>query len=761
MSLPLSMLIVPTIVLLKYTVAVAAIISDSEAPIAKPGCESHCGEVKIPYPFGIGGSGSCYFDEWYKIDCLNSTRNVTPLLTRASLEVLEISTEKGTLKVKSPIKFKKCPGKNEGEALNLTGSPFVFSQRWNIFIAASCGKLVSMISEMTARVACMSFCDKNTTDSSCSGMNCCQTNIPSNLMAYTIDFGNLNRGDLCKNYAFLVDQKWFQSRRYEDVAREMDSVPVVLEWNLLYNNLSIKEFGKLIDHEMDLIPHRRPVNVSTPYCITENTTPSVFNQTRIRCLCHEGFQGNPYINGCRDINECENDHDHHICKDALCKNLVGTYECYKKAGRNPTMKRLLLGVSVGSGLVSLLFGAWFLRKVMKKRRKLRRKQKYFKRNGGLLLQNQLCNSSGVVNVETVKLFNSKELEKATDRFNADRILGQGGQGTVYKGMLADGRIVAVKKSKIADDSQLVQFINEVVILSQINHRNVVKLLGCCLETEVPLLVYEFIPNGTLSHYIHGQNEEFPLTWEMRLRIAVEISGALSYLHYAASLPIYHRDIKSTNILLDDKYRAKIADFGTSRSVPVDQTHLTTLVHGTLGYLDPEYFQSSQFTDKSDVYSFGVVLVELLTGQRAISKKRSEEAVRSLATYFITSMQQSSLFDILDAHVLKGRKEDIMVVANLAKRCLNLNGRKRPTMKEVTVELEGIQMLKNTTKTTTVATDPNINAVNPQNYEEVEYVRTQSIEPWDDVVSTSTGSALDTCLVASSSQQLPLLPFKSW
>lgn len=439
-----------------------------------------------------------------------------------------------------------------------------------------------------------------------------------------------------------------------------------------------------------------------------------------------------------DIDECI-DGTKRCWPGSKCMNIPGSFIC--EDGKK-WIKLAVAGLGTSLGLLLLLIAAWWVHKLLKKRENIKRKKMAFKRNGGLLLERQLL--SGEVNVEKIKLFSSKELEKSTDNFHVDRILGKGGQGTVYKGMLTDGRIVAVKKSTKVDEDRLSQFINEVVILSQINHRSVVKLLGCCLETEVPLLVYEFIPNGSLSQYIHEQNEDFPLTWELRLRIATEIAGALSYLHGAASIPIFHRDIKSTNILLDEKYRAKVADFGTSRSVAIDQTHLTTLVHGTFGYLDPEYFQSSQFTEKSDVYSFEVVLVELLTGQKPISFTRTQEEGRSLASHFIILMQEDRLFEVVDARVLKeGSKEDILVVANLARRCLNLNGKNRPTMREVTAELEGIQMSQKATN-------------GEQNYEEVDIVRYDSIEPWD-VASSSTGTGSGLAAgPASSSQGIALL-----
>ena len=348
-----------------------------------------------------------------------------------------------------------------------------------------------------------------------------------------------------------------------------------------------------------------------------------------------------------------------------------------------------VGISVSIGSIILLLILWRVFKVTKVTIVKKYRKRIFKRNGGLLLQQRL--SSGEVNMDKVKLFSLKELEKATDNFNTNRVLGKGGQATVYKGMLVDGRIIAVKKFKV--QGKIEEFINEFVILSQINHRNVVKLLGSCLETKIPLLVYEFIPNGNLYEYLHQQNEDLPMTWNMRLRIATEVAGALFYLHSAASQPIYHKDIKSTNILLDEKYRAKIADFGTSRMISIDVTHLTTVVQGTFGYLDPEFFQTSQFTDKSDVYSFGVVLVELLTGQKPITLLGPEEA-KGLAPYFMKCVEENCVFDIIDERVMKeGEENRIMEVVSLASRCLELNGKKRPTMKEVTLELEAIRKLE--------------------------------------------------------------------
>ncbi|KAK9715445.1 hypothetical protein RND81_06G165700 [Saponaria officinalis] len=344
------------------------------------------------------------------------------------------------------------------------------------------------------------------------------------------------------------------------------------------------------------------------------------------------------------------------------------------------------GIGISMILLVALFGVFWIYKVMKRRRDIQLKAQYFKKNGGIVLKHRL--SSDGKDTDKPRIFTSSELENATDKYNTNRILGHGGQGTVYKGMLCDGKIVAIKKLKLVDDNQLQDFINEVMLLCQINHRNIVKLLGGCLETESPLLVYEYVPNGTLAEHICSSSKDVLCTWEMRLQIALDIANALAYLHSSSLLPIFHRDIKASNILLDNKYKAKLSDFGISKSVAIDQTHVTTRVIGTFGYLDPEYFRSCQFTDKSDVYSFGVVVVELLTGQMA---NRSTKDDRGLVPWFLDHVEKSLLNDILDAQVLReAERNEIAIIAELARRCLVLDGRRRPSMKEVEGTLQTIR-----------------------------------------------------------------------
>ncbi|XVE60879.1 hypothetical protein DITRI_Ditri05aG0162500 [Diplodiscus trichospermus] len=677
------------------------IVATSVAAQAKPGCQSNCGDISIPYPFGTG-STDCNISSDFFITCNNTFNPPKAFLPSSRFEVLNISLD-GHLRIRKRVGYAcynlSAQVSSSYDALTFL-SKFAFSHTRNKFTAIGCDTYafiqgsVGIIYATVCATVCGGITD--VTNGSCFGIGCCQTAIPKGLRGHHVLFksddnhSNVWEFNPC-SYGFLV----------EDGAYNFSSL------DLNASDFSDKEFPSILDWTIGDQTCQEAKKDPKNYACKENSyCEDAENGPGYLCKCLHGFRGNPYLSdshGCQDVNECETVN---FCIQT-CHNLPGSYNCSCRKGFegdgwkngtscSPRPQRfliLIVGCSVSMGTICVLLGTWSIYKVVKRRKNIKLKEKYFKRNGGLLLQQQLSSNEG--NVENLRLFASNELEKATDGYNENRILGQGGQGTVYKGMLTDGSIVAIKKYKIMEDKtfdekKLEQFINEVIILSQINHRNVVKLLGCCLEAEVPLLVYEFIPNGTLSQLLHDQNAEFPITWEMRLRIAIEVANALSYLHSAASAPIYHRDIKSSNIMLDDKYRAKVSDFGTSRSIALEQTHLTTQVQGTFGYLDPEYFRSSQFTEKSDVYSFGVVLVELLTGRKPIFSKQSEE-VRSLVTFFLLSIKENSLLDILDPMVLNGAQhEKIVAVAKLAKRCLSLNGKKRPTMKQVAMELEWIR-----------------------------------------------------------------------
>ncbi|XP_019053222.1 PREDICTED: wall-associated receptor kinase 5-like [Nelumbo nucifera] len=332
------------------------------------------------------------------------------------------------------------------------------------------------------------------------------------------------------------------------------------------------------------------------------------------------------------------------------------------------------------GIFFLLACGCLLYCTIRKRRIILLKEQNFQKNGGLLLD-QIASRRGV----PAEIFKEEYLKRATENFDENHVIGEGGFGMVYRGVLHDNRVVAIKKPKIMDQSQISQFVNEIHILLQISHPNVVKLLGCCLETEVPLLVYEFISNGTLFQHIHREQNRPFISWENRLRIATETAGALAHLH-SHSIPVLHRDMKSANILLDNNHIAKVSDFGASRFVPSDQTQMTALVQGTFGYLDPECLHTGQLTDKSDVYSFGIVLVELLTGEKPLSLDRPE-VHKSLAMYFISSLRENRLFQILENGIVnETNNAQVRAVAELARKCLKVKGEDRPTMKEVEDEL---------------------------------------------------------------------------
>lgn len=277
------------------------------------------------------------------------------------------------------------------------------------------------------------------------------------------------------------------------------------------------------------------------------------------------------------------------------------------------------------------------------------------------------------------------LQKATDNFNPANLLGKGGFGSVYEGKLEDGSIVAVKRMdpELVSSKGLQEFQAEISMLGKVRHRNLVALLGYCTENNERLLVYEFMPQGTLSqHLFHWeQNGLKPLNLNSRLLIALDVAHGMQYLHNLAYKIIIHRDLKPSNILLDDSLRAKVSDFGLAKLAPEDKASVETRLAGTFGYLAPEYAATGRVNTKSDVYSFGVVLMELITGQKALDEKRSEDKVHLVPWFRHISRDQEQLRTFIDP-VLRASDENlksINSVAELSWHCTQREPNARPDM----------------------------------------------------------------------------------
>ncbi|XP_034912281.1 probable LRR receptor-like serine/threonine-protein kinase At1g06840 isoform X2 [Populus alba] len=289
-------------------------------------------------------------------------------------------------------------------------------------------------------------------------------------------------------------------------------------------------------------------------------------------------------------------------------------------------------------------------------------------------------------IDGVESFTFKEIVLATDNFNSSTQIGQGGYGKVYRGVLPDKTVVAIKRAEEGSLQGEKEFLTEIQLLSRLHHRNLVSLAGYCVERGEQMLVYEFLPNGTLRDWLSDKEK---LSFGARLSIALGSAKGILYLHTEANPPVFHRDIKASNILLDSKLTAKVADFGLSLLAPVmdddgyQPNHVSTVVKGTPGYLDPEYFLTRKLTDKSDVYSLGVVFMELLTGMQPIY--RGKNIVREVNI----AWESGKMFSIIDSRMGSYPSKCIERFVALALWCCHDEQDKRPSMLEVVRELENI------------------------------------------------------------------------
>ncbi|KAK9032573.1 hypothetical protein V6N11_056833 [Hibiscus sabdariffa] len=489
--------------------AVAVAVAEESTSITMPGCQDKCGNVSIPYPFGT--TEGCYFNDDFYMNC-NSTHYDPPraFLRRSNIEVINITVQ-GKLRIMQFI-ARDCynrsgaPVSSNNPFLRL--SKFSISDTDNVFVAIGCDTEATIQGIQRSNgynytSGCISKCDSidYVDNHTCSGIGCCQTSIAKGVRYFDVSVGSYNNHRAVWNfnpcsYAFVIEEKMFNfsSNHLRDL-QNVTKMPMVLDW--LIGNETCEKVKANAMHDA---------------CQGDSTCYDVDNGSGYRCKCLDGYEGNPYLpNGCQDIDECK-DPTLNKC-ERVCRNTKGNYTCFcpkgyhgdgRTDGTGCVASRSLvieLTVGLGVGITALIAGSTWSYWAFKSWKLIKLKHKFFQQNGGFMLQQELSRRD--TSTETAKIFSADELEKATNNYDESRIIGRGGYGTVYKGTLSDGRIIAIKKSQIVDESQIDQFINEVVVLSQINHRNV---------------------------HIHNKSKASSLTFETRLRIAAETAGekALSF-----------------------------------------------------------------------------------------------------------------------------------------------------------------------------------------------------------------------------------------
>ncbi|XBI07731.1 hypothetical protein VPH35_135586 [Triticum aestivum] len=665
-------------------------------------CRRRCGDVEIPYPFGIDPNiPNCSLAEVFDLSCEVRDGALKPKPFKAIFEVLDISLTHSTARVLNYIEafcYNNSTRSMEhlGYHESQNGGPssvYRLSDVENRFTVIGCNAL-GIMSDFAGTgyqgmgvATCRNLSDL--VDGSCAGMGCSQTMIPKRMYYYDTNFSrSVNTSRIWEfnrcSYAVLMEAAAFNfitsyvgNTTFNDTHH--GRVPMVVDW-------AVRDAKSCDDARRN----------TTYACLSSNSVcVDSVNDYGYMCNCSQGYKGNAYLpGGCQDVDECSNNNP--CPSGGTCHNTIGGYRCSCRVGRkmeddtcNPDIG-LILGVTLGlfGAIIIAMITVFWGQMIIQKRKLEKVKREYFRLHGGLLLFDRMKSEKGLA----FTIFSEAELIHATNNFDSTRILGKGGHGTVYKGILKNNITVAIKRCALVDERQKKEFGQELFILSQINHKNIVKLLGCCLELEVPILVYDFVLNGTLFEYIHGKNRSSHISFNILLRISHEAAEGLSFLHSYASPPIIHGDVKTSNILLDDNHMAKVSDFGASVLAPSDEEQFLTILQGTCGYLDPEYLQTCQLTAKSDVYSFGVILLEILTGQLPL-KLEGPDTQKILSSTFLSAMKENNLDAVLVKHVKEQESMELLKgLADLAKKCLDMCGDSRPSMKEVANELGRLRKL---------------------------------------------------------------------
>ncbi|KQJ81784.2 wall-associated receptor kinase 3 [Brachypodium distachyon] len=682
--------------------------ADAQPLMARRSCREKCGDMSIPFPFGMektdcflpgfevtcnfsfdppraflayddkGGSTNQTYQVIYQSGFKSNGEGIDLGKSLRPVELFNISLEKSEVRVYGAINsrcfsnFTQDLLKGKYMVLDTEG-PFLLSSTRNALIGVGWNvqPLMSDNFESTTgysfTLSCTSYLAislEMATNGSCTGLGCCQVALPKQRLPVTItgisfkdEKSNPRWATNPCSYGMAVEKSWYNF-----------STEDIYGYEVLSNKLS-RGFPLVLDFAI------RNGSCQDGGCLSGNSScANAKNGPGYSCKCWDFYHGNPYITGgCQDIDECQlRDQnpellDFYPCStDGICNNRLGGYDCPCKRGMKGDGKKgncteiFPLAAKIVVGLASLIV-AFVLMVMTKQHLKLR---KFYGQNGGPVLNG----------VKNIRIYTRKQLKQITN--NYERVIGEGHFGKVYMGTLKDKQQVAVKKSIKVDKEMKREFTDEVIIQSAMRHKNIAMLIGCCLEMDVPMLVYEFVARGSLYDVLFKGRDSIPAN--RRLDIAIGSAEGLTYMHSAVESTIRHGDVKSANILLDEYFTPKVSDFGTSKLLAKGKSETAERVVGDKSYIDPVYMEMGILTQKSDVYGFGIVLIELVTRRAATYDNN-----RSYVANFVQACLDKRARNFIDNDITSEVDLKLLeMVSGVAVECLKPNPEERPDMKQV-------------------------------------------------------------------------------